>query len=485
MPLDPRRCYAAVQSRDARFDGRFFTAVLTTGVYCRPVCPARTPLLRNVRFYACAAAAEAAGFRPCLRCRPETAPGTPAWEGTSTTVVRALRLIESGALDAESVEELAARLGMGARHLRRLFQRHLGASPAAIARTRRLHFAKKLLDETDLPVTEVAFAAGFSSIRRFNAAFRDTLGRPPSDLRRRRTTGRATGRTTGDFRLTLAYRPPLDWEALLAFLAVRAVPGVACVRDGVYRRTIACGEDRGFLTVRHAPGRPELWLDLPLPLSRCLMPVVTRVRRLFDLGADPAAIAGCLAQDPLLAPLVRTRPGLRVPGAWDGFETAVRAILGQQVSVKGATTLAGRLAARYGEPLAADGPLRFLFPTPAALRGAPLEALGLPRQRAGALRSLAAAVDDGRLDLTHCPGLDESVAALAALPGIGPWTAHYVAMRALGEPNAFPDGDLVLRRAVGGETPLTPAQLRRRSEAWAPWRAYAALHLWAAAADPA
>lgn len=477
MHLDPQHCYAAVRSRDARFDGRFFTTVLTTGVYCRPVCPARTPRPENVRFYACAAAAEAAGFRPCRRCRPEAAPGTPAWQGTAATVSRALRLIEAGALDGAGVEALAARLGMGGRHLRRLFRMHLGTTPLAVARTRRLHLARTLLTETALPVTEVAYAAGFGSLRRFNDAFRAGYGHPPSALRRRR------GPAAGSFRVTLAARPPFDGAAVLAFLAARAVPGVAAVAGGVYRRTVACGGQRGVLAVRPAPGGVRL--DVPLALARCLPDVVARTRRLFDLGADPAGVAAHLGADPLLAPLVRARPGLRVPGAWDGFETAVRAVLGQQVSVQAATTLAGRVAARFGTPLgeAAAGDLRYLFPAPAALREAPLEAVGLPGRRAEAVRALAAAVDDGRLDLTHGPGLDAAVAALTALPGIGPWTVHYIAMRALGEPDAFPDGDLVLRRMAGGGTPLTPVRLRRLARGWAPWRAYAALHLWAAASD--
>lgn len=505
MELDTETCWRAHLSRDPRFDGRFFTAVTSTGVYCRPVCPAPTPRRANVRFYACAAAAEAAGFRPCLRCRPETAPGTPAWQGTPATVARALRLIERGALDAEGadVESLATRLGVGGRHLRRLFARHLGASPLAVAQTRRVRFAKQLVDQTELPLTQIAFAAGFGSVRRFNAAMRATYGRPPGELRRaRRGAGEESRRTAGAaprrpapetgaaaLELRLPLREPYDWDGVLAFLGPRAVPGLERVDGGAYRRAAALpGPDgrplAGVIEVRRAPRGGALLLAVPPALAGALLPLAARTRALFDLDADPAAIAERLAADPLLAPLVRARPGLRVPGAWEPWELAARAVLGQQVSVKGATTLAGRLTAALGAPLpGADG--WRLFPSPAAVAKADLSRLGVPRARAAALRTLAAAVRDGAVDLAAPGGADAARAALRALPGIGAWTAEYVALRALGDPDAWPDGDLGLRRAVArlaGGPPPTPRVLRALAEAWRPWRAYATLHLWTAEA---
>lgn len=479
MDLDPARCYAALASRDRRFDGRFFTGVATTGIYCRPICPARTPKRANVRFFACAAAAEAAGFRACRRCRPETAPGTPAWRGTSATVARALREIERGALDRDDVEALAASLGVGARHLRRLFLRHLGASPRAVAGTRRVHFARRLLDETDLPVTEVAFAAGFRSLRRFHAAVAETFGAPPRALRRRRGTC-----APGELVLRLAFRPPFDAEALLAFLAARAIPGVELVEDGTYRRSFAVEGVRSVLAVRARRGETHLRLEVPGAASRPLAALVERVRRLFDLDADPAAVAAVLGRDPAMAERVRARPGLRVPGAFDGFELAVRAILGQQVSVAAATTLAGRLARAFGEPLA-DPPhpgLARLFPAPEVLAEAPVERIGMPAARARAVRALAAEVAKGRLVLAAPGDAEAARARLRALPGVGAWTAEYVALRALGDPDALPAGDLGLRRALArGGRPVGARGLSRRAEAWRPFRSYAAVHLWAGA----
>ena len=480
ITLDPARCYAAVRSRDRRFDGRFFAGVVTTGVYCRPVCPVRPAKPENVRWFACAAAAEAAGFRPCRRCRPEASPGTPAWSGTSAVVARALRLIAAGALDEGGVDGLADRLGLGARQLRRLFATHLGASPAEVARARRAHFARTLLDETDLPMAEVAFSAGFGSIRDFNHALRATFGRTPTALRRAR--GRRGPVTNhGGVTVRLAFRPPLDWSGLLGFLAPRATPGVEAVADGVYRRTIAIGDGAGTIEVRAAAGEPHLLMRVRLARPERLLQVVARARRLFDLDADPVPIADHLAASPELAPLVARRPGLRVPGAWDAFELAVRAVLGQQVTVRGATTLAGRLVRAAGTPLdrAEDG-LTHLFPRPEALAHADLASVGVPRARAATIRALAGAVASGEVVLDASRGLEDAVARLAAVPGIGAWTAHYVAMRALGEPDAFPAADLGLRRALGnGAGRLAPARVAERAEAWRPWRAYAVMHLWA------
>lgn len=486
MNLDPDICYRAVTSRDPRFDGRFFTAVVSTGIYCRPVCPATIPRRRNVRFYACAAAAEEAGFRPCRRCRPETAPGTPAWQGTSATVSRALRLIHEGGLDGNDIERLAARLGVGGRHLRRLFAEHLGATPVAVAQTHRAHFARKLIDETDLPFGRIALSAGFGSVRRFNHVIQRTYGRPPRELRR--ASSRNVPASAGELlTLRLPYRPPLAWGELLGFLGQRAIPGVESVDGSAYRRTVTVGGQAGIVTVR--PGEPgktgsernaHLLLEVPAAFSADLAGIVQRARDLFDLLADPLEIGRCLSRDRQLRKLVRKRPGLRVPGAWSRLELAVRAILGQQISVRAATTLAGRVAHACGRPLT-DGShgLDRLFPSPAALAGARLTRLGITSARAETIRRLARAVQDGTLRLDAAAEPEEIVAGLVQLPGIGEWTAQYIAMRALREPDAFPASDLGLCRALAtGERPATVRAVTARAESWRPWRAYGVMHLW-------
>jgi AraC family transcriptional regulator of adaptative response / DNA-3-methyladenine glycosylase II len=475
MHLDAARCYRALRTRDRRFDGRFFVGVTTTGIYCRPICPARTPKATHVRFYRCAAAAEEAGFRPCLRCRPETAPGTPAWNGTPAVVERALRLLARGALDEAGVEPLAARVGIGARHLRRLFHRHLGASPLAVARTERMHFARRLLDETDLSITRIALAAGFGSIRQFNHAFRQTFRQAPTLIRRR---GARAPASANGYALRLVYRPPFDWTALLAFFAPRAIPGVEAVEGDIYRRTITVRGEPGTLVVR--PDGGTLRLEVALPGPDALFQVVARARRMFDLDADPARIARELRHDRLLAGRIARHPGLRLPGAWDPFECAVRAIVGQQVSVRAATTLAGRIARTFGRPApGAEPPLAHVFPDAAALADAPLETIGIIKSRARAIRALASAVASGALPLDGTLTTDDLVEHLRGLPGIGEWTAQYILLRALGEPDAFPAGDLGLRRAAGnGSGALSERALAGRAEAWRPWRAYAALHLW-------
>jgi AraC family transcriptional regulator of adaptative response / DNA-3-methyladenine glycosylase II len=470
MVLERDSCYRAVKSRDARFDGRFFTAVTTTGIYCRPVCPARTPLRKNVRFYACAAAAEEAGFRPCRRCRPETAPGTPSWLGTSATVSRAVRLIEAGALAEKSVGSLAGRLGLGERQLRRLFEEHLGASPQSLEASRRLRVARLLLDATSLPMIEVAHQCGFGSVRQFNASVRTGFGRTPSELRRGQRS-----RDQKRIAVRLAFRPPLDWLALLSFMSLRAVPGVEEVNGDRYRRAIRGAGGAGVLDVALDGSARALRLSVPTELTAELPELVRRVRRLFDLDADPLAIGACLKGSALLARSVRAHPGLRVPGSWDPFEMAVRAVLGQQISVRGATTLCGRLVQQLGEPLGLAGELAWAFPLPGRLARADLSKLGVPRSRAETLRALGrAAMDEPRL---FEPGrsLEDILVRLQTVPGIGPWTAHYLAMRAFGEPDAFPSGDLGLRQAVGD---VTPAKLEGLAEAWRPWRSYATLHLW-------
>jgi AraC family transcriptional regulator of adaptative response / DNA-3-methyladenine glycosylase II len=475
MELDATRCYRALETRDRRFDGRFFTAVRTTGVYCRPVCPAPLPKLRNVVFYPCAAAAEEAGYRPCLRCRPETAPGTPAWNGTSAVVARALRLIDAGALDDGDPDSLAARLGLGERQLRRLFVQHLGAAPARIARARRVHFARRLIDETDLGMTQVALAAGFGSIRQFNEAVRATFHASPTELRERRRTAPGDGALT----IRLPYRPPYAWDAVLAFLAGRATPGIECVADGVYRRTVRLGDEAAAIAIRPDAGSAHVVLTIESGDHLRLVDVVERVRRVFDLGADPHRIGMHLRRDPRLRGLVGRWPGLRVPGAWDPFELAVRAILGQQVTVRGATTLAGRLADRFGAEVDLGAGLTRLFPLPEALADAPLETIGLPRARAATIRALAGAVAAKRVALDAPEGADELAARLSTIPGIGPWTAQYVAMRALGEPDAFPASDLGIRAALGnGAGPLSTKDAAAVADAWRPWRAYAVMYLW-------
>jgi AraC family transcriptional regulator of adaptative response / DNA-3-methyladenine glycosylase II len=478
MELDRRACDRARRSRDPRWDGRFFIGVTTTGVYCRPICPARAPRDEHVRYFPSAAAAEAAGFRPCLRCRPEASPGTPAWVGSSGLVSRALRLIGGGALDGEGVERLAGRLGVTARHLRRLFLQHLGATPLEVALTRRAHFAKKLLDETSLPCGQVAIAAGFGSLRRFNGQIRRTFARTPTQLRR---TGRQ--RVVGEpdsYRFRLAYRPPYDWDGVLGFLRARATPGVESVEGSRYRRTLSVDGSPGTLDVCRLEGVPALAVEVRFPDPRALLQIVERVRRLFDLGADPAVIAAHLRGDPLLRARLVAHPGIRCPGAWDGFELAVRAILGQQVSVVAATTLAGRIASAFGSPVPGGGGLHRLFPTPAQLQNAALERAGVMPSRAEAIRALARDVARGALRLGPCADPGSTVAALRARPGIGDWTAAYIAMRALGEPDAFPSGDRVLRRLAGDGT---ARGLERRAEAWRPWRAYAVMLLWQGAVD--
>ncbi|MEO7035946.1 MAG: AlkA N-terminal domain-containing protein [Polyangiaceae bacterium] len=485
MDLDHDACFRVIAQRDARFDGRFFTAVKTTGIYCRPVCPARTPRSKNVIFYPTAAAAQEAGFRPCLRCRPETAPDMGAWRGTSNTVARALSLIELGALDEGNVEALAERLGLGERQLRRLFREHLGASPIGVAQTRRVLLAKQLIHETRLPLTEIAFASGFGSVRRFNETFSDLFGRAPGELRRlggADVGGGAGAGKEGEFSLLLRYQPPYEWPAMLAFLSARAIAGVEHVKSGVYSRTICLDGVPGSLSIGPADGN-ALRAQIRIAKLATLPFIIARLRRVFDLAADPLAISAHLAEDPVLAPLVKRRPGLRVPGAWDGFELAMRAVLGQQITVTAAVALATRLVEGYGQPLAAPEPgLTHLFPTPQALAEADLSSLGMPKSRAATLSAVASAVLKNPEFLGANCDLDEAVRRLRAIPGVGEWTAQYIALRQLRESDAFPATDIGVLRALAdanGRRP-TPKEVLRRAERWRPWRAYAAQHLWAA-----
>ncbi|HEY6643867.1 AlkA N-terminal domain-containing protein [Povalibacter sp.] len=477
--LDERALDRARVSRDPRFDGRFFIAVRTTGIYCRPVCPAPSPKKINVRYYATAAAAAEAGFRPCLRCRPEAAPGTPAWLGTSAAVRRALRLIQDGALDRLSVEQLAEKIGIGPRHLHRLFIQHVGASPLAVAQTRRLHFAKRLLDDTQLSITEIALASGFGSLRRFNDAFQKTYQRAPRELRRQRRSSSLPD--SNEVVLRLAYRPPYDWEHVRNFLSSRAIPGVERIDARGYARTVRIDGGHAIVCVQKIEGIDGLELRVSGAAPSLLFQLSAAARRMFDLSADPTRIALAFRADPLLAPLVKASPGLRIPGAWDPFECAVRAVLGQQVTVAAARTLASRLVDRAGVRISedADG-LTHLFPPPAVLAAASLDGLGITGSRIAAIHALARAVADGAIDFNG--SFEEVVTALADLPGIGVWTAQYVALRALGEPDAFLTGDLILRQMAAADAmPLTTKALELRAEIWKPWRGYAAMHLWNAA----
>jgi AraC family transcriptional regulator, regulatory protein of adaptative response / DNA-3-methyladenine glycosylase II len=480
MTLDWQVCSRARLTRDPRFDGKFFIGVVGSGVYCRSICPAPTAKEKNVRYFASAAAAAEAGFRPCLRCRPECSPGTPAWMGTSNTVSRALRLIGESGLEDGGVESLAERLGVGSRHLRRLFLKHLGATPSAVAHTRRLHFAKKLIDETNLPMTQVALASGFGCVRRFNAGIRKVYHRTPTQIRR--LVRKTAVQPENQYLFRLRFRPPYDWKGMLAFLAPRATPGVEQVEmeqveNGLYRRSISVNGNHGYFEVSLDGANPALAVRVQFGDPRSLFFITEPIRALFDLNADWAAIVQSLKTDPDLRTRVEANPGLRVPGCWNGFELAIRTILGQQVSVKGATTLAGRLVKAFGQPFSGAAGITHLFPEPAILADAKLSSIGLTTARAETIRSLARAVRDGKINFEAVADSETFLARLCEIPGIGKWTAQYVAMRALGEPDAFPSSDLGLLRALNLSS---VRELERRAEAWRPWRAYAAMYLWRA-----
>lgn len=485
MEMDHEACYRVLLARDSRFDGRLFVGVKTTGIYCRPICPARTPKSANVNFYPSAAAAQEAGFRPCLRCRPELSPDLAARNDSSSTVSRALRLIANGALDDADVETLANRLGVGARQLRRLFARHLGASPNAVSQTRRIHLAKQLIHDSRMSMTEVALASGFGSVRRFNEAFKDLFGRPPASLRRQRRAADTTAHGRDAINVRLAYSPPYDWNEMLSFLSTRAVAGVEYVAGDAYTRTIAIGGEQGLVSVRPSAAG-ELTARIHFPRLSALPSIIDRLRRLFDLAADPAAINAHLARDRTLAPLIAARPGLRIAGAWDGFELAVRAILGQQAGIASAARLSGRLVSQFGQPLTAElaaicPRVTHVFPAPAELMRADINMPGVPRRRGIALNSLARAVVTEPGILSQRNTLEATVQALRALPGVGEWTAQYIAMRELREPDAFPAIDAGLMQAMQAACgrSLSTDELLRRAENWRPWRAYAAAHLWA------
>ena len=478
MDLDWRVCSRARLARDARFDGKFFIGVITTRIYCRSVCRGRTSQEKNVRYFPSAAAAAEAGFRPCLRCRPECSPGTPAWAGTQNTVSRALRLISESGLEDGGVEALAEHLGVGSRHLRRLFLRHLGATPTAVAQTRRLHFAKKLIDETHLPMTRIAFAAGFGSVRRFNAAIRSVYHRTPTQIRR--LAQKMSPQPENQYLFHLNFRPPYDWNRLLEFLAARAVPGVEAVEGDCFRRSILVNKSRGYFEVSPDAGRNALNVRVQIDDPRSLFFIIEGIRAMFDLNADWATVARTLGADPVLASHVHAHPGLRVPGCWNGFELATQAVLEQQLGVRRAAALAGQMVAAFGEPFSPANGLTHLFPSPDVLADANLESAHLPQAQAAIIRALARGVRDGQIAFEKVADSRAFLARLAEIPGISNGTTQSVAMRALREPDAFPSADRSLVRVLGL---ASSSELERRSLAWSPWRSYAAMYLWSFARE--
>jgi AraC family transcriptional regulator, regulatory protein of adaptative response / DNA-3-methyladenine glycosylase II len=484
MPTDAA-LYSAYASRDPRFDGVFYIGVTSTGIYCRPVCTARTPRAANCRFFHSAEAAEKARFRPCLRCRPELAPGNAPVDDAHRIAGLIVQRIDEGMLDSGvGLEQVAAEFGWSSRQIRRILQQELGVSPIDLLQTRRLLLAKQLLTETALPVTEIAFASGFASLRRFNDAFGGRYGMPPSRFRKAADGSSVRLVSPGTLTLQLGYRPPFDWAGMLRFLHARALQGVERIEGDAYLRTVALGGRTGWLQVRDAPDRRALLVELTHSLTPVLPALLGRVRQMFDLSARPDVIAEHLVQDPLLVAAVRRNPGLRVPGAFDGFELAVRAILGQQITVRAATTLAGRLMDAFGAPVEPPhGGLTRLSPTPERLAAATVDemtALGIVQSRALGILALAEAVAAGRLRLGAGAPPEATIEQLVTLPGIGRWTAHYIAMRALRWPDAFPKEDLVLRTSLGR---VSPARAEAMSQAWRPWRSYATLHLWQDAAQ--
>jgi AraC family transcriptional regulator of adaptative response / DNA-3-methyladenine glycosylase II len=473
MMLDLQVCSRARLARDPRFDGKFFIGVLSTKIYCRPICPVPTVKEKNVRYFPTAAAAAEARFRPCLRCRPECSPGTPAWFGTSNTVSRALRLIEESGLEDDGMEGVAERLGVSARHLRRLFIQHLGATPSSVAKTRRLHFAKKLIDETSLSMTEVAFASGFGCVRRFNAVIRKTYNRTPTHIRRLVT--KQTIEREGHYLFHLRFRPPYHWKGMLSFLAAHATPGVEAVDERSYRRSISLNGSYGYFEVSLAEQSDALAVRVQVGEPRTLYQIVERIRSMFDLNADWSSIAQSLGTDPKLASLISAEPGLRVPGCWDAFELTARTILGHQIDVKAANALAGKIAKLFGQRISGVDEITHLFPTPQILADANLSGVGLTRKQAETIRVLSRALCDGKISFERIVDSDDFLARLREILGIDESTAQYVSMRALGEPDALPAGDESLLRALGLKT---SNELEKRAEAWRPWRSYASIYLW-------
>ena len=484
MTRDPAALYSILAARDSRFDGVFYVGVTSTGIYCRPVCTAKTPKAANCRFFNSPEAAEKAAFRPCLRCRPELAPGNAPVDDARRIASMIANRIDEGMLDdGAGLETIAARFGWSSRQIRRIVQKELGVSPIELVLTRRLLLAKQLLTDTVLPITDVAFASGFSSLRRFNDAFRRRYGMPPSRFRKAADARAIPEGADASLTLQLSYRPPFDWAGILRFLRGRAMQGVELVTDDAYARTVRLGEHRGWIRVTDRPDARALRVELSHSLTPVLPALLGRLKNLFDLSARPDVIADHLMRDERLAGAVARNPGLRVPGAFDSFELVARAILGQQISVKAATTLGGRFAATIGEPLATPHErLDRLSPTAAtvaALEPEELAALGIVRARAATIIALAREIASGRLKLEAGSDPEQAIAQLVGLPGIGPWTAQYIAMRALRWPDAFPKEDIALRKRLGD---ATPARAEAMSQAWRPWRSYATMHIWAGSA---
>jgi AraC family transcriptional regulator of adaptative response / DNA-3-methyladenine glycosylase II len=472
--------YAALAARDPRFDGVFFAGVTSTGIYCRPICPAKTPLRKNCRFYESAEAAEKDGFRPCLRCRPELAPGAaPVDDARRIAHLLAQRIWQGMADGGSGLEDIAAQFEISSRQLRRIVQKELGVSPIRLLQTRRLLLAKQLLTETGLPVTEIAFASGFSSLRRFNAAFAAHYRIAPSRFRKQAGSRRDASDSADTSTLQLAYRPPYDWKAMLEFLRARMLKEIELVTEEYYARTVCLGGRTGWIKVTHAPEKRALLVEFSHSLMPVLPALLGRLRGLFDLDARPDLIAAHLRKDARLKAAIGRNPGLRVPGAFDGFETAVRAILGQQVTVKAATTIGCRFAAAFGAPVVTPfSGLSRLPPPPERIVEAgaqEIAALGIIRARAEGIAALAEACASGKLRLEPGPDPEAAMARLAALPGIGKWTAQYVAMRVLRWPDAFPKEDIAIRNRLGG---IGAKQAEEMSRAWRPWRSYAVMHIW-------
>jgi AraC family transcriptional regulator of adaptative response / DNA-3-methyladenine glycosylase II len=484
MHHDSTFYYKALTSRDPRFDGVFFVGVTSTGIYCRPICPARTPKPANCRFFDSPQAAEKAGFRPCLRCRPELAPGNAPVDDSQRIAHLLAERIEEGLVDAEAdLETIAAQFELSSRQIRRIVQKEMGVSPIALLQSRRLLLAKQLLTETVLPITEIAFASGFSSLRRFNDAFLARYRMPPTHLRRKAAAKGDAPPEAESSTLRLTYRAPYDWAGVLAFLTARMLKGVEWISDDSYARTVCIGRAKGWIRVRHVPKQRTLLVEFSHTLTPVLPALMTRLRHLFDLAARPDVIAAHLGKSTALKKQLARNPGLRVPGAFDGFELAVRAILGQLITVKAATTLTCRFVDAFGEKIATPvAGLSRLSPRPekiARLTVDDIAKLGIVAARAASIIALAKAYVSGKLDLSAGARPEAAIAQLAALPGVGPWTAHYIAMRALRWPDAFPKEDVAVRKSLGGVTAQRAEEL---SQAWRPWRSYAVLHLWNGAA---
>lgn len=482
MQQDSRRLYKALTARDSRFDGVFFVGVTSTGIYCRPICPAKTPKETNCRFYDNPQEAEHAGFRPCLRCRPELAPGSAPVDDAERIARQIVHRLEEGQLDEKTgLEEIADQFELSSRQIRRIIQKELGVPPIQLLLTRRLLLAKQLLTETALPITEVAFASGFSSLRRFNDAFNGRYGMPPTRLRKAATAEVAALAERQTLTLQLSYRPPYDWLGILAFLSARALTGVEHVTGSSYARTVQLGKATGWIRVTQSTKKHALMVELTHSLTPVLPALLARVRALFDLDARPDLIAKHLSRDARLAPAVRARPGLRVPGAFNGFELGLRAILGQQVTVKAATTIACRFVEAFGDPISTPFPeLHRLTPAPARVSASSVDDIarhGIVSARAKSIIALAKAQVSGTLSLDGGPhqNPDDAIARLVEVPGIGQWTAHYIAMRALRWPDAFPKEDIAVRNNLGG---VTAKEAELLSQAWRPWRSYAVLHIW-------